>query len=191
MAKFTGYRCSICNTEYLPGQVTYTCPKDGGNLDIVLDYDAIRQKFQPEDLTSRAEDSLWRYLPLLPVPDPGGIGTPLRAAGWTPVFALPESTGCVMREKGIDISAQHPKPVVSLDLKGYDLIVNMTGLSIPSLSSDHTRNWVVPDPVGRPDSMLREVRDEIESLVMGLVLELRRSMEQREQPRLNPKLRGV
>ena len=89
MTKFTGYRCSICNNEYLPGQVTYTCPKDGGNLDIVLDYDAIRQKFQPEDLTSRAEDSLWRYLPLLPVPDPGGTGTPLRAAGWTPVFALP------------------------------------------------------------------------------------------------------
>jgi threonine synthase len=88
MTKFTGYRCSVCNAEYLPGQVTYTCPKDGGNLDIVLDYDAIRQKFQPEDLTSRAEDSLWRYLPLLPVPDPGGIGTPLRAAGWTPVFAL-------------------------------------------------------------------------------------------------------
>jgi threonine synthase len=89
MTKFSGYRCSLCNTEYLPGQVTYTCPKDGGNLDIVLDYEAIRQKFQPEDLASRAEDSLWRYLPLLPVPDPGGLGTPLRAAGWTPVYELP------------------------------------------------------------------------------------------------------
>jgi len=88
MTIFIGYRCSLCNTEYLPGQVTYTCPKDGGNLDVVLDYDAIRQKFQPEDLNSRAEDSLWRYLPLLPVPDPGGEGTPLRAAGWTPVFTL-------------------------------------------------------------------------------------------------------
>jgi threonine synthase len=88
MSKFVGYRCSLCNTEYLPGQVTYTCPRDGGNLDIVLDYDAIRQKFQPEDLTSRSESSLWRYLPLIPVPDPGGEGTPLRAAGWTPVFAL-------------------------------------------------------------------------------------------------------
>ncbi len=54
----------------------------------MLDYDAIRQKFQPGDLTSRAEDSLWRYLPLLPVPDPGGEGTPIRAAGWTPVFTL-------------------------------------------------------------------------------------------------------
>jgi len=86
--KFEGYRCSLCNTEYLPGQITYTCPKDGGNLDVVLDYEAIRQKFQPEDLTYRAEDSLWRYLPLLPVPDPGGDGTPLRSAGWTPVYRL-------------------------------------------------------------------------------------------------------
>ncbi len=89
MTKFTGYRCSICKTEYLPGQVTYTCPKDGGNLDVELDYDSIRQKFQPEDLVSRDEDSLWRYLPLLPVPDPGGLNTPLRSAGWTPVYALP------------------------------------------------------------------------------------------------------
>jgi len=88
MDKIIGYRCSLCNTEYLPGQVTYTCLKDGGNLDVVLDYDALRQKFQPEDLTCRCEDSLWRYLPLLPVPDPGGEGTPLRAAGWTPVFSL-------------------------------------------------------------------------------------------------------
>ncbi|MGD0750623.1 MAG: threonine synthase [Anaerolineales bacterium] len=78
----------MCNAEYLPGQVTYTCPKDGGNLDVELDYAAIQQKFQPEDLTYRAEDSLWRYLPLLPVTDPGGEGTPLRSAGWTPVYRL-------------------------------------------------------------------------------------------------------
>jgi threonine synthase len=89
MDKFVGYRCSLCKAEYLPGQVTYTCPMDGGNLDVVLNFDAIRQKFQPEDLTSRSEASLWRYLPLLPIPDPGGEGTPLRAAGWTPTFALP------------------------------------------------------------------------------------------------------
>ena len=88
MDKFVGYRCSLCKTEYTPGQVTYTCPKDGGNLDVVLDYDAIRKKYQPEDLTYRAEDSLWRYLPLLPVPDPGGEGTPIRSAGWTPVYRL-------------------------------------------------------------------------------------------------------
>jgi threonine synthase len=98
MTKFIGYRCSLCNAEYLPGQITYTCPKDGGNLDVVLDYDAIRQKFQPEDLTYRSEDSLWRYLPLLPVSDPGGEGTTIRSAGWTPVYTLTR----LARELGLE-----------------------------------------------------------------------------------------
>jgi threonine synthase len=88
MSKFTGYRCSLCKTEYLPGQVTYTCPKDGGNLDIILDYDFIRKKYQPEDILSREDSSLWRYLPLLPVPEPEGNSTPLHAAGGTPVYNL-------------------------------------------------------------------------------------------------------
>ncbi len=89
MSNFIGYRCSLCGKEYLPGQVTYICSQDGGNLDVVLDIDSIRQKYHPDDLTCRAEPSLWRYLPLLPVSNPGGESTPLRAAGWTPVFELP------------------------------------------------------------------------------------------------------
>ena len=88
MSEFIGYRCSLCQTEYAPSQVTYTCPKDGGNLDVVLDYAAIRQRYQINDITTRTEGSLWRYLPLLPVVDPGGEGTPLRAAGWTPTYKV-------------------------------------------------------------------------------------------------------
>ncbi len=89
MKNFSGYQCSLCGAEYLQGQVTYTCPIDGGNLDIILDYETIKKKFQPEDITSRTESSLWRYLPLLPVDEPAGDSTPLHAAGWTPVFAMP------------------------------------------------------------------------------------------------------
>jgi threonine synthase len=92
MNKFTGYRCSLCNTEYLPGQVTYTCPKDGGNLDVVLDYDGIQAKYQPEDIVSRTDFSLWRYLPLLPVSEYPGGATPLHNVGWTPVFNLSRAT---------------------------------------------------------------------------------------------------
>lgn len=90
MNNFVGYRCSICNAEYLPGQVTYTCPTDGGNLDVILDYKEIGKKYQAEDITNRSDGSIWRYLPLLPVSDPGGEGTPLRFVGWTPVYGLPE-----------------------------------------------------------------------------------------------------
>jgi threonine synthase len=86
--KFLGYRCSLCGTEFGPADVTYTCPKDGGNLDVVLDLEALRSKFQPNDIGSRADPSLWRYLPLLPVAEVPGSRTPLHAAGGTPVFSL-------------------------------------------------------------------------------------------------------
>mgnify|MGYP001077098854 FL=1 len=89
IAKFSGYRCSICQHEFGPGDVTYTCPHDGGNLDVVLDIAEIQTTCSPEQIFASPEYSLWRYLPLLPVSDPGGLGTPLRAAGWTPVFRLP------------------------------------------------------------------------------------------------------
>ena len=89
MNKFLGYTCSICGAEYLPDQVIYTCPKDGGNLDVRVDVETIRRKYRPEDITSRADTSIWRYLPLLPVSTPPGSATPLHLVGGTPVYALP------------------------------------------------------------------------------------------------------
>jgi threonine synthase len=89
MSKFAGYRCSLCKTEYQPGQVTYTCPRDGGNLNVILDYVGIREKYESEDITSRADNSLWKYAPLLPVSEIAGGKTPLHAAGWTPIFEMP------------------------------------------------------------------------------------------------------
>lgn len=83
---FAGYKCSLCGREYGPEEVTYVCPHDGGNLDVVLDYQAIRASVQISDITSQAEPSLWRYLPLLPVSDPGFSATPLHMAGWTPIY---------------------------------------------------------------------------------------------------------
>jgi len=82
-----GYHCSLCKQEYSPDEVQYVCPKDGGNLDVLLDFNTIRQNFTPEDILSGSEPSLWRYLPLLPIIEPGGRGTTLRAAGWTPLFS--------------------------------------------------------------------------------------------------------
>lgn len=87
MNKFLGYTCSLCGTEYPGNQDLYTCPKDGGNLDIVLDIAAIKHKYEPSDILSREENYLFRYLPLLPVNDPGYEGTPFRMTGGTPVYS--------------------------------------------------------------------------------------------------------
>ncbi len=89
MSQYLGYRCSICKKEFSPTSILYTCPSCGGNLDVVLDIKMIQSKYQMEDITSRTDFSLWRYLPLLPVEDPGGEGTPLRAVGWTPLYTPP------------------------------------------------------------------------------------------------------
>jgi threonine synthase len=87
--KFLGYRCSLCSKEYDPEGPIYVCTVCGGNLDVVLDTVRIKDKTQVEDITCSVESSLWRYLPLLPVSDPGGVGTPLHAAGWTPLYSPP------------------------------------------------------------------------------------------------------
>jgi threonine synthase len=88
MSHFAGYRCSLCGTHYSSTEITYTCPKDGGNLDVVLDYTSIRRDVNVNAMLASREPGLWKFLPLLPVGDPGGGGTALRAAGGTPVFAL-------------------------------------------------------------------------------------------------------
>jgi threonine synthase len=88
MNKFLGYRCSLCNKEYLPDQVTYTCPVDGGNLDVIIDIETIRKKYQPDDFAFRDDPSLWCYLPLIPVNDPRTSQTPLSMVGGTPIYSL-------------------------------------------------------------------------------------------------------
>lgn len=90
MENFIGYHCSLCGKAYNLDEIQYTCPADGGNLDVLLDIDAIRLRTDPKTIMASRDASLWRYLPLLPVADPQANDTPLRAAGWTPVFRPPD-----------------------------------------------------------------------------------------------------
>jgi len=124
MNKFRGYRCSICNLEYSPGEVKYTCPRDGGNLDVVLDYESILQSIKSSNFQpGKGENSLWRYLPLLPVGDPGGEGTPLRAAGWTPTFASPR----LCKETGLShlwIKDESRNPTASFKDRASAIIIS-------------------------------------------------------------------
>lgn len=88
VSHFHGYRCSLCGAEYAPGDVQYVCPHHGdlGNLDVVLDYAGIGAAASPATIAQSGRQSLWRYLPLLPVADPGFAHTPLAAAGGTPLY---------------------------------------------------------------------------------------------------------
>lgn len=122
MNKFVGYRCSLCGTEYAPGDVTYTCPKDGGNLDVLLDYEAIKSKYKPEDILSRKDTSLWSFLPLLPVSAPPGESTPLHVAGGTPVFNL-ISLGAKLGLKNLCLKDESRNPTASFKDRASAIVV--------------------------------------------------------------------
>ena len=120
--KFSHYTCSICGKTYEPGEVTYTCPDDGGNLDIILDYETIKKSLNPEKFTDLPEASLWRYINLLPVADPGGFGTPLRRAGWTPVYQ-PKRLAETLGLQHLWVKDESPNPTASFKDRASAIVV--------------------------------------------------------------------
>ncbi len=108
----------------------------------------------------------------------GGDAVEAESAGLAPVLAVPEITKAMMREKGIDMDGHFPKALVHMDLKSYDMIVNMSGMPIHAPQGVNVEVWHIDDPVGAGDRKMREVRDEIEQRVTGLLIRLRR--QQRE-----------
>lgn len=111
---YLGYRCTLCGTEYGPGEVEYVCPRhgDSGNLDVVLDYPAIQRTTSPNAISASGDFSIWRYLPLLPVADPGFHGTPLRSVGWTPLYR-PARLGASLNLPGLFIKDDGRNPTAS------------------------------------------------------------------------------
>jgi threonine synthase len=87
MSTFIGYRCSLCGKEFSDSEKSYICPVDGGNLDVILDYQRITKRYSPQQITASNRTSLWRYLPLLPVNDPNCEGTTMDAVGCTPMYS--------------------------------------------------------------------------------------------------------
>lgn len=86
MGNAVEYICSRCGEIIGLDETQYVCPHDGGNLDVVIDIERIKTEVTPDDISASNVNSIWRYLPLLPVDNPGHEGTPIWSAGWTPMF---------------------------------------------------------------------------------------------------------
>jgi len=94
------------------------------------------------------------------------------SAGLGPAFEVSPMTVTTMKEKNIDMSAAVPRGVDAVDRAGLSLIVNISGQKLPARDVPMVE-WEVRDPIGRDEKVFREVRDQIEHLVMGLILQLR------------------
>ena len=78
----------------------------------------------------------------------------------------------VMKEKGIDISANKPKLLTFQMANDSDLIITMgcndQGIC-PGPFFKETIDWKLEDPKGKPIEKVREIRDDIEHRVKNLV----------------------
>ncbi|HIC90063.1 MAG TPA: threonine synthase, partial [Anaerolineae bacterium] len=64
-----GLKCVLCGAEYGVDEIMYVCPKHGdeGIVDVLYDYDRIRQRVDPGRLAANPDRSIWRYADLLPI----------------------------------------------------------------------------------------------------------------------------
>ena len=77
-----------------------------------------------------------------------------------------------MKEKGIDLTVLLSKGLDDLPDVRWDYIVTMgCGDACPTLPAVHRLDWELQDPKQLPDDGFRAIRDKIEGLVSGLLLE--------------------
>ncbi len=97
------------------------------------------------------------------------------SAGFAPASLVQPLTKKVMSAKNIDIEAQYPKNLETVDIRGFDLIVNMSGAKLPAARMPiEIREWKIEDPIGKVEETYIAVRDRIENEVMRLILEFRK-----------------
>ena len=96
-----------------------------------------------------------------------------RSGGSDPGERLNPVAVAAMAEVGIDISAEAPAAWTPVALQASDVIVTMgCGDECPFYPGRRYLDWELDDPAGQSIERVREIRDEIERRVRGLIEEL-------------------
>lgn len=102
------------------------------------------------------------------------------SGGLSPGMSVDRNTKLVMKERNLDLEKQFPKPIEEALLYEPTWIVNMSGAKLPHFAQKiASEEWKVRDPVGEAAPVHRDVRDQIEMLVMQLILRMRRAQAKR------------
>ena len=92
------------------------------------------------------------------------------SAGTEPGERVHSEVVQVMREIGIDLSANRPRKLTDELAHGASLLVTMgCGETCPYVPGLNRDDWPLPDPKGRPPDEIRSIRDEIRGRVATLV----------------------
>jgi len=96
------------------------------------------------------------------------------SGGSEPGIEVNPAAVSAMAERGIDISAEFPKPWTDETVRAADVVVTMScGDACPIFPGKRYEEWILDDPAGKSIDDVRPVRDEIERRVRRLLAELR------------------
>jgi protein-tyrosine-phosphatase len=97
----------------------------------------------------------------------------VRSAGSDPAETLNPAVVEAMRELGLDISKEFPKPLTDDVVKAADVVVTMgCGDACPLYPGKRYLDWELEDPAGKSLATVRRIRDDIDDRVKRLLAEL-------------------
>ena len=98
----------------------------------------------------------------------------VRSAGSAPADSINPAVVEAMKEVGIDISHEVPKVLTTEAVIESDVVITMgCGDACPFFPGKRYLDWKLNDPAGQGVASIRPIRDEIKTLVEGLIAELK------------------
>ena len=103
----------------------------------------------------------------------GGDHVSVRSAGSDPAEEINPAAVEAMREVGVDLSRELPKPLADDAVRAADVVVTMgCGDACPIYPGKRYEDWELEDPAGKELAEVRQIRDEIERRVRALLADL-------------------
>jgi arsenate reductase (thioredoxin) len=95
------------------------------------------------------------------------------SGGSEPGHQINPAAIAAMRERGIDISGEYPKPWTDEIVRAADVVITMgCGDACPVFPGKRYEEWTLDDPAGLDIAAVRPIRDEIERRVLALLDQL-------------------
>jgi arsenate reductase len=97
----------------------------------------------------------------------------VRSAGSDPAERIDLTVIDAMRELGIDVTEDFPKPLTDEVVRAADVVITMgCGDSCPLYAGKHYEDWDVADPANQPLEVVCAIRDDIRRRVEALVAQV-------------------
>ena len=97
----------------------------------------------------------------------------VRSAGSHPTGQINPVVVQALAERGIELAEAFPKPLSGDVVRAADVIVAMgCGDACPIYPGKRYEDWIVADPNGKPIEVVRDIRDDLQQRVSGLLRDL-------------------